>query len=170
MRHDFHCGLCPSELSGLYSQGKPSQAEPRRPSCAPKCPHPKSRTQILSPAKGTVGILHAPSMRPDGLPLASPVAASWGLIFRVERARTPAISHLLQRAWEGREASSGADAGYPDWHRGSASSLSRRLNFFFFLLSLPASFSFPSPFCSHCPPLLAIPLLAVCPRNRAQGR
>ena len=44
------------------------------------------------------------------------------------------------------------------------------INFLFFLLSLPASFSFPSPFCSHCPPLLAIPLLAVCPRNRPQGR
>ena len=63
VRDHFLWGLCPSELSGPYSHGGPSQAESRRPPCAPR-----SLTGVLSPAKGVVGGLHAPSTRPLGLP------------------------------------------------------------------------------------------------------
>lgn len=55
VRGHFLCGLCPSELSGPYSQGGLSQAESTRPSCAPRYPHPRSLTGVLSPAKGIVG-------------------------------------------------------------------------------------------------------------------
>lgn len=63
VRDHFLCGVCPSELSGPYSRGGPSQAESRRPSCVPRYPHPRSFTGVLSPAKGIVGFF---TLHPQG--------------------------------------------------------------------------------------------------------